>query len=599
MLQALVAFAERNNLLDDLDFEERRVDVGIRIDERGRFVGAMLLGEDGKDKRMRAPRVPEPRNSGGRPAFIVDNLQYVLGWAKPGKSRGFAEKCWKPYKEMIAEAARQTGDAGLLALERFLNDEEACRAATEALWNVFSKQIARARDRTKAEKKLRESAPGKVAVFYVGDETKALHERPAAESWWRARNQPSGASPSEARVCLVTGKLEPLARTHPKIQGIPGGAGPGANLVSFDKDPFCSHGFDQGQNAPVSERAAQAYVRAIEHMLEKVGDSGRRRQAIVLPPGDTAILFWTRDDNDTPKALLDLFAPEAETHADQIHAVQAPWRGLPPAPTDDTRFYAVALSANSARVVVRDWIETTAADVKRNIRRYFEDLEIGERDGQPMPISRLLHSLQAAPDAADPRGLPSALAARLFSAALLGSAFPLEILAAALRRLRLPPSGNDRDALRARVALIKATLIRRHRHDAQPLEVTVSLDENNPSVPYLLGRLFAVLEKLQSVAIGDPNATIRDRWFGAASSTPGLVFPRLLRLSVHHASKAADEGGGWLEKLKGEILARLPATPLPPTLTLEEQGLFAIGYYHQRERFFQKRADTHGESEEA
>ena len=129
------------------------------------------------------------------------------------------------------------------------------------------------------------------------------------------------------------------------------------------------------------------------------------------------------------------------------------------------------------------------------------------------------------------RGLSPGLGARLFRAAIRGEPFPREFLGAALRRLRLPPDKVDeRGKLHARCALVKATLSRLPHHGGATMEVSVSLDESKPDVPYLLGRLFAALERLQAVAQGDINATIRDRYFGSASSTPALVFPRLLRL---------------------------------------------------------------------
>jgi CRISPR-associated protein Csd1 len=151
-------------------------------------------------------------------------------------------------------------------------------------------------------------------------------------------------------------------------------------------------------------------------------------------------------------------------------------------------------------------------------------------------------------------------------------------------RLRVPPEPKQRHVLHARVALIKAVLLRTYQK-----EVTMSLDQECRDPAYLLGRLFAVLERLQAAALNDLNATIRDRYFGAASATPATVFPRLLRLSVHHAAKA--DGAGWLEKLKGQLIDALPAQQFPNVLGLEQQGLFAVGYYHQREAFFRKRTD--------
>jgi CRISPR-associated protein Csd1 len=245
-------------------------------------------------------------------------------------------------------------------------------------------------------------------------------------------------------------------------------------------------------------------------------------------------------------------------------------------------------------VVVRDWLETTAADVKARVRRYFGDLALDGDDG-PLSMARLLRSLEATPSAAnDKRGLSPVLAARLIQSALRGAALPRELLHAALARLRVPPREREwRGTLHARVALIKATLLRLHPDK----EVTVSLDETNESVPYLLGRLFAAVEKLQADALGDVNASLRDRYFGSASSTPALVFPRLLRVSMHHASRAEGEHRGWVERVKGEIVNRLPAQgAFPRTLDLEAQGRFAVGYYHQRQAFFTRRPSANGEA---
>jgi CRISPR-associated protein Csd1 len=366
---------------------------------------------------------------------------------------------------------------------------------------------------------------------------------------------------------------------HGSIKRVPGAQTSGASLVSFNAESFLSQGLSQGENAPVCRAAADGYVTALNWLLEGTPD---RRFRYGVPLGaDAVTVFWTRDTNDAVDLFVSLFAPSAEQ---PVALAEAPLKGLAPSDLDVTPFYAVTLSGNAARVVVRDWIESTVADVKRHVARYFEDLRIGRAEIEPVPVWLLVKAL----DPPGRQGLPPDLGARLFGAALRGGPLPREILSAALRRLRLPPDKLDeRRLLRTRCSLIKATLLRLPRSGISAMEVPVSLDENVTRVPYLLGRLFAVLERLQAAALGDINATIRDRYFGAASSTPALVFPRLLRLSVHHAAKA--EGAGWLERDKGKIIGALPAEPFPRSLALEDQGLFAVGYYHQRERFFEGR----------
>lgn len=239
-------------------------------------------------------------------------------------------------------------------------------------------------------------------------------------------------------------------------------------------------------------------------------------------------------------------------------------------------------------------MEITVGEAKSHLRAYFDALAIDGDAGEALGIRPLLDSVTAPSG----RGLSPDLGARLLHSALHGSPFPRELLAAALRRLRLPPHKLDeRRQLRARCALIKATLLRLPERGSR-LEVTVSLDESNTDVPCLLGRLFAALERLQGEAQGDINATIRDKFFGSASSTPSLVFPRLLRLSMHHAAKASSGGREhWSEIVKARIIDKLGATKLSRMLALEDQGLFAIGYYHQRQSFFTPRKPAAAEAE--
>lgn len=362
--------------------------------------------------------------------------------------------------------------------------------------------------------------------------------------------------------------------------------GTGAKLVAYDKKAFETHHLEQGDNAPICESAARKYTAALNALLER-DPTGRRRSALDLD--ESVVVFWTRERSDAPAFVLDVLAPPARG-ADAAHAAASPWRGVQAHTFDPTPFYAVTLGVNSARVVVRDWLETTAAEVGASLARWFEDLRVGEGEPAPVPIPALLKALQATPSArGDKRGLPPGLTARLLHAALAGGPLPRALLVAAVQRMRVPT--HDRDDLHLRVAVIKAVL----RRQANALEVPVALDESKTDRAYLLGRLFAALEKLQAAASGrgnDLNSTIRDRYYGSASSTPAAVFGRLLALSMHHASKTRNDGlGKSAERTKAAIMAQLPADRFPRTLTLDEQGLFAVGYYHQREAFFRKRTE--------
>ena len=564
ILQALYELSRSRGLVKDPLYEKKPVHGVLEIDAEGRLLALVeTQDERGRGLDSLVPRGPK-RSVNVAPGFLVDNSKYVLGLDAPEKQNDERlARCTEAFRELVARCAQETQDAGAAAVLRFLESKD-----THLPWLL--KQ--RSRDKWNGSETL---------VFSLaGDECSRVHERPAVREWWARQNAEEVGSGEDGQRCLVTGRRAPAARLHPSIKRVPQAQSSGASVVSFNADSFTSHGLDQGENAPVSQEAAVGYATALNWLLEGRPD---RRYQYGIPLGeDAVIVFWTHRDTPMAGQLISLFDP---TPKDLERMAESPWRGLEPEDVDTSAFYAMTLSGNAARVVIRDWLTTTAGKAKANVRRYFEDLRIGSGPEVPVPLRELLRAVTAPSG----RGLAPDVASRLFRAALLGTPFPDELLGAALRRLRLPPdpAGESR-LLRLRCALIKATLLRMTRANPSPKELTVSLDENNNQVPYLLGRLFAVLERLQGVALGDINATIRDRYFGAASMTPAYVFPRLVRLSMHHAAKA-EKTGDWLEGVKSRIVGALPAEPFPPSLSYEQQGLFAIGYYHQREDFFRKR----------
>ena len=575
MLQALVAYADREGL-GDLDFENRVADYELRIAPDGAFLGLVDLGEGkrrGEAKRL--PVGPTSKNNAGTPSFVVDKAQYVIGTAKSNDEaqQRNAAKSFKSYAALIQSASVNSADAGLTALAAFLTRIDQIDLVRNELAAKEAKPEAR-------------EAKVMVPVLMDGDAgTSRIHEREAVASWWMASREAERVKAETGPLarCLVTGVVAPVARIHPMLKGSPF-PGTGCKLVAYDKPAFTSQNLDQGDNAPVSEAAARKYTGALNALLAR-DPEGRRRSAIDLD-GDV-VVFWTRDKSDAPAFVLDIFNPPKEP-GDAAASVSSPWRGRRP-DFDPTPFYAVTLGANQARVVVRDWLETTADRIGQNLGRWFDDLQLGEGEPEPVPLGPMLRALQATPEAQhDKRGLPPSLASKLFYAAVFGQPLPRLLLTTALQRMRVPPRDREsRDTLRFRVALIKAVLVRTPNFKK---EIPVALDPNNTDRAYLLGRLFAAIEKLQADALGSKvNATLRDRYYGSASTTPAMVFPRLMTLSMHHASKAKKEhGGSRVEKVKSEIVNQLDPSGFPRTLSLEEQGLFAVGYYHQREALYQK-----------
>ena len=578
MLAALVAYAEREGL-GDLDFEARPVDYELRIGEDGSFVGLISL-MDGKKRPLLSglPIGPSSKNNPGYPSFIVDNAQYVLSTAKENAKAENVEKCFSAYVGLVKGAAQDTGDPGLIALRSFL-DNSAERMRADAM-------LAAREDKSAAKR------GDKILVPILDtDGSRRIHQRPAVMDWWKQRRESERAVRAEGPVarCLITGRVGAVARTHPALKGPPFPT-TGAKLVAFNREnpAFESQGLEQGDNAPIGDEAARKYTDALNKLLSR-DPSGRRNSAIDLD-SDSVVVFWTRATSNAPNLLLDLLAPTSRGE-EAASAVASVWRGMVATNFDATPFYAVTLGVNSARVVVRDWFETTAKDLKVQLDRWFSDLRLGS-EPEPIPLVEMLRALQATPSATnDKRGLAPGLAARVFRAAVQGSPLPRSLLGAAVQRMRLAPRAKEdtRRVMLARVGIIKAVLRR------QGKEIALALDETNNDRAYLLGRLFAALEKLQLVASGrgsDLNASIRDRYYGAASTTPSAVFGRLISLSMHHASKAKDAGLGVLaERAKANIINRLPPDRFPRVLNLDDQGLFAVGYYHQQQAFFTKRSD--------
>lgn len=572
MLRALYELAQREGLLDDPDYEEKQVHFYANLDSDGRLLGLVsTLDEDNKPAKIRVPRIPN-RSQPGVPGFLFDKAEYVFGiggWDKKAnrttKGPETLDLNTRSFMTLAEEVFAETADPAVGAVLGF------CRRLAE---NRATALAARAQE---------EWTGGENIAFRVGPSLEPVHSLPAVRRAWARRRAgpaaPAGrASDDTAQYrCLVTGRLTTPHRLHDIIKRVQGALPKGAPLISFDKPAFVSHSLERGENAPISQAAAEGYVIALNHLLAEQRTPKRTHQG-GLRVGVDSILFWTQDKVDEWGDILSLL--EGPNKEEARETLESPWRGLDPGARDETPFYAVTLSGNAGRVVVRDWFQSCLGDAKASLRRYFDALALGQQSRKALPVWRLLSSIQ--PPSKD--DVHPALAARVARVALYGGSLPIELMRHALMRLRVPPRDGKADPqLWPRCALIKAVLI---THSNK--ELTVSLDPTKQDVPYLLGRLFAVLERLQGAALGDINATIRDRYFGAASSTPAVVFPRLLRLSVHHASKA-EKLGGWLEGIKSQVINQLPAAGLPNVLGLEAQGLFAIGYYHQRESFFQKK----------
>lgn len=385
-------------------------------------------------------------------------------------------------------------------------------------------------------------------------------------------------------LCIVSGVQDTIARLHPLIKGVRGANTTGGNIVGFNAAAFCSFGKTQGDNAPVGESASFAYTTALNTLLDK--DSNQKIQV-----GDATVVFWSKRKTIVEDQFLAWFEEPPPDDPDRlVEAVTALYNSVESGTFtqdgDDTGFYVLGLSPNAGRLSVRFWHVGTVADIAANIRQYFEDLRIahGAKDRKDLSLWRLLVStaVQGKSENINPN-----LAGEVMRSILGNLPFPETLLQAVLLRTKA-----ERDVSYPRAKLIKGYINRKLRFNPQNNErmLTMSLDKENPNIGYQLGRLFAVLEKIQQEAQPGINATIRDKFYASASSTPSTVFGNLMRLKNHHLSKLENPGRRiWFEKALGEIVDSI--TDFPSHLPLGDQGRFAIGYYHQVQDLWTKKSD--------
>lgn len=344
-----------------------------------------------------------------------------------------------------------------------------------------------------------------------------------------------------------------------------------------------------GLNAPISEEAEFKYTTALLKLLSK---NSRNKFRI----GDRSFIFWASSNNEaaeqTEKSLFDLLGYNEEVNDDpnakieQVRKVfTAIYSGSLKTSLED-RFYILGLAPNSARIAVVYWSECSLKEFAGNILCHFKDMEIKDtrNDKKPyMGIKSMLSAvtLNGKQSEATPN-LPEAIVKSIFQ----GMPYPFTLFSACIRRIRAELGGKD--AIRiARMAIIKAYL---NRTNSNNKKIEIMLDKSNINQGYLCGRLFAVLDKIQVDANG--GSSIRERYMNAASATPASVFATILNLSSHHMEKLSNQGKKiFFEKMKQEIIDKIPATGFPAHLDLQDQGRFFIGYYHQKQEFFTKKEE--------
>lgn len=568
ILQALHDYYQRKaadpdpaRRLPAFGLEDKEIPFIIELTAEGRPLGVVDTRQgEGKKKVARRYLVPKgvKRSSGVAANLLWDTAEYVLGVDTRGKPERVAEQ-HAAFRQRIAELPDSSReDAGIRALEGFYADYGQAALVDDPAWP-----------------EVLESNP--VLTFRLHNDGDLVCQRPAVVAGCRTDEDAGG----EKALCLITGQPAATERLHTVIKGVWGAQSSGATLVSFNLDAFASFNKEQGDNAPVSPFAAFAYTTALNHLLDR---NSRQRFQV----GDSSTVFWAqKEDAEAESAFAAIFGeqddPDARTQLVRgvLSAVQA---GQFDGGRGDNRFYVLGLAPNAARISVRFWHAAPLHEIARRVRQWFDDLRL-LRGGKDPEYPSLFRLLAACAQQGKADNIPPNLGGDLMRAILSGSPFPATWLNAAVQRCRA-----EQNVTYLRAAAIKACLNRLRQFQAnssleKELLPMLDLENNNPA--YRLGRLFAALEKIQEEASPGLNATIRERYYGAASSTPVSVFTTLLRLKNHHLAKLTNRGRAVnFERLLGEIMGGL--SDFPKHLSLPEQGRFALGYYHQRQDFFSK-----------
>ena len=536
-------------------FFQQGVAFEVVISSTGELIQINDLREsDGKKARNRLMHLPgtaKPSGSGLNPSIYGwDRTDYMLGYLNPEKLKGDerekklkrAGEAHRAYKKNMLSRKCEIQHPDYDAFCMFLQSWSPDRAGQHAVLQEVS---------------------GLFGVVRIQNQKSYLHDVKEVHAPCL-----QNAAAADGR-CLVTGEFATIARLHDiKIKGVNGAQSSGAAIVSFNLAAFESYEKSQSKNASVGEPAAFSYATALNYLLER-----RHRRRVQV--GDTGVVFWAAQ----PSPAEDLFGfglsrevAEDDNRAKELEtALELIARGEHPLLRDGTPFYVLGLAPNASRLSVRFWYRDSVGAFLSHLQQHEQNLNIvrGPKDRKRLPLWLLL-----AQTARESKEVSPLLGGALLRSILTAAPYPESFLQALIRRNR-----TERDIRHPRAAAIKAVLIQNHQQ-----EITMSLNPNHPKPAYQLGRLFAALERNQESALPGLNATVKDRFFGAASATPGAVFPRLIRLGQHYIAKL--EGGYKVsaEKHIQEIMARIDA--FPGHLDLVGQGLFSLGYYHQRQDFF-------------
>ena len=518
----------------------------IGLNSEGSYLGMTDTAnpKDRATKRGVQRPLPRVKRSGTKapPLLLADRADYTLGYVREGVPAQTVKDRHDAYITLTRKCLAATHEPEVQAILNFLE-------------NAPLEQLSKDNDLEPAS-----FDPGATITFQV--EGRIVVDQRKVQDFWARINLPDAA---DAQCLVCNRNRPPLKRLKSAIKGIPGGDPTGTNLISANNNAFESYGLEASLIAPTCAQCAEDFTQGLNGLLSR--ESSRIRTP------DSVSVFWTREEQQFDLHTI-LDNPEPQMVQALLESVYSGrWTEL-----DESAFYALSLSASKARAVVRDWLDTTVKSTKENLVLWFNRqhiVPVGTNENRYYGLMALARSTVL-----EPKDLPITIPRQLLRTACTGAPLPWSLLHQAIRRCHA-----EQKVTRPRAALIKLTLLSNLQPPAKE-NYMVELDPGNADPAYLCGVLLALLEQAQRAAVPGIATTVVDRFYATASTAPQAVLPRLMKGVQPHLSKLErDNRGAYMrlqQQLETVLSAIAPERNFPKTLTLEQQGLFALGYYHKR-----------------
>ncbi|MEM9007506.1 MAG: type I-C CRISPR-associated protein Cas8c/Csd1 [Cyanobacteria bacterium P01_F01_bin.86] len=561
ILTQLKEYADTRITLPPPMYGETKIAWLINLTSEGEYDGWTCL-KDSKNKALKRGKpmvVPHiGRTVGVKPKLLADTGEYVLGIARSTSKPERVAECHQQFKVLLKACVEDTSELLIGAISTFLNGS----AINDAIADIPD-----------------DFDPSEVVTFRIDGfiPANAAESHSKIEQFWAnytASSESSEKKASNSMTCLVTGKPGTVEQRLPfLVKGLIGGQPSGTALVSANSAAFASYGLKNSLTSPISREAAESFTKALNELIS----SNQSRMYV----GSTAYIYWTKEEDEfDPLSFIDKPEPQ-----DVTNLLSSPFTAQRAASLEvegaANEFYALALSANNARSVIRDWLETTVPRVQAQLKAWFEGQRLVDTYGQPgRPLG--IYTLAASVYRDPSKEMLPAVPTALVRSALHGERLPHDLLVRLVRRNRV-----ERDVTYPRAVLTKLIFTFDPSNNLtmanmEQLNETSQLGSDDPA--YQCGRLLAELEAIQRTALGSVNASLTDRYYGAASSTPVSAFPPLMRGARAHLSKLRKTMPGACNRLEEslEIITCALGNTFPKTLNMQQQGIFSLGYYHQR-----------------